>query len=47
MILIGSLLAAGRGRVPAGEDLSTLAVGGQEFVESQLGPGHIECGDES
>jgi drug/metabolite transporter (DMT)-like permease len=46
MILIGSLLAAGPRRAPAGEDLSALAVGGQELVESQLGHGHIECGDE-
>jgi drug/metabolite transporter (DMT)-like permease len=47
MILIGSLLAAGPGRTPAGEDLSALTVGGQELLESQLGHGHIECGDES
>jgi drug/metabolite transporter (DMT)-like permease len=46
MILIGSLLAAGSGRAPSGEDLSTLAVGGQELLESQLGHAHIECGDE-
>lgn len=45
MILVGSVLATGPGRPAAGEDLGTLAVGGQELLEPQLGHSHIERGD--
>jgi drug/metabolite transporter (DMT)-like permease len=46
LILVGSVLATSRGRVPAGEDLGGLVIGGQERLEPQLGDGHVQRGDE-
>lgn len=46
MILVGSVLAAGPGRAPAGEDLGSFAVGGRERLELQLGHNHFDRGDE-
>jgi drug/metabolite transporter (DMT)-like permease len=45
MILVGSVLATGPARAPAGENLGTLAIGGKELLEPQLGHGHITPGD--
>jgi hypothetical protein len=36
MILFGSVLATGRGTVPADDDVDSLAVGEQESLEPQL-----------
>jgi drug/metabolite transporter (DMT)-like permease len=44
MILVGSVLATGRGRVPAGEEVGTPTVEEQEHLEPQLAHDHSECG---
>jgi drug/metabolite transporter (DMT)-like permease len=45
MILVGSVFATGRARVPAGEELDNFVVDGKEHLELQLGHGRIECDD--
>jgi drug/metabolite transporter (DMT)-like permease len=46
MILVGSVLAAARGTVPADEDLGTLTVSGQQRLEPQLADAHDDRDDE-
>jgi drug/metabolite transporter (DMT)-like permease len=46
MILVGSVLATGRGVVPTVGDLDTDAADKQEWLEPQLAQGHIESDEE-